>query len=187
MYQNNQSDRYGCCCPPCCEGPPGPAGPQGPKGEPGNQGPRGEQGEPGTVVLGYGSLRGSSIEVPGSAFGSVPFSTPGPLSMGVTVSRTGNELVVNESGIYQITISISAEATTYPDAEQPYLNAAVMVNGQPAFGDISTFFKIMNRGSSSYAVQAYLKAGDEVGVNIGTDFPALGYMNRSLTLVQLSM
>ncbi|KMZ53024.1 hypothetical protein [Dorea sp. D27] len=132
-------------------------------------------------------MRGSSIEVPGSAFGSVPFSTPGPLSRGVTVSRTGNELVVNESGIYQITISISAEATTYPDAEQPYLNAAAMVNGQPAFGDISTFFKIMNRGSSSYAVQAYLKAGDEVGVNIGTDFPALGYMNRSLTLVQLSM
>lgn len=125
--------------------------------------------------------------MPGTAYGSVPFSVPGPLSSTITVSGTGNELVVGESGIYQITISISAEATAYPDTEQPYLNANIMVNGQPIFGDISTFFKIMNRGSSTYIVQAYLRAGDEVGINIGTDFPALGYMNRSLTLVQLSM
>ena len=168
MNHNSRSDRCN-CCPPCCEGP------------------RGEQGEPGTVVLAYGSLRGSSIEVPGTAYGSVPFGVAGPLSSTITVSRTGNELVVGESGIYQITVSMSAEATAYPDAEQPYLNANIMVNGQPIFGDISTFFKIMNRGSSTYIVQAYLRAGDEVGVNIGTDYPALGYMNRSLTLVQLSM
>ena len=110
----------------------------------------------------------------------------GPLSDTVTVSLSGNELVVGESGIYQITISINAVATTDPDPDQPYLNAIITVNGGPIFGDTTTFFKIANRSSSSFVAQASLTAGDEVGVSISTDFPVLGYMNRSLTVVQLS-
>jgi hypothetical protein len=110
----------------------------------------------------------------------------GPSSDTITVSLSGNELVVGESGIYQITISINAEATTDPDPDQPYLNAFITVNGAPIFGDVTTFFKIANRSSSTFVVQATLTAGDEVGVSIGTSFPVLGYMNRSLTVVQLS-
>ena len=126
------------------------------------------------------------METPGATFVPVPFNVVGPLSTNITVSGSGNELVVGESGIYQITISINAEATTDPDPDQPYLNAIITVNGLPIFGDTSTFFKIPNRGSSTYVVQAALNAGDEVGVSISTDFPILGYMNRSLTIVQLS-
>ncbi len=136
--------------------------------------------------MAYGSLRGSSVETPGATFTPVPFNVVGPLSDTITVSLSGNELVVGESGIYQITVSINAEATTDPDPDQPYLNAIITVNGSPIFGDITTFFKISNRSSSTFVVQASLAAGDEVGASISTDFPVLGYMNRSLTIVQLS-
>lgn len=160
-----------CCCP---MGPPDPQGATGPTGTTGE------------VVLAYGSLRGSSVETPGATFEPVPFSIVEPLSSTITVSLSGNELVVGEDGIYQITISINAEATTDPDPDQPYLNAIITVNGTPIFGDITTFFKISNRSSSTFVVQAALTAGDEVGASISTDFPVLGYMNRSLTIVQLS-
>jgi len=99
---------------------------------------------------------------------------------------SGNELVVGESGIYQITISINAEATVNPEESQPYLNAIITVNGIPIYGDTTTFFKISNRSSSTFVVQAALTAGDEVGTSISTTFPILGYMNRSLTIIQLS-
>ena len=168
------------------QGEPGPQGPQGIQGPQGLRGPQGEPGLTRNVVLAYGSLRGISNEVPGNGFVSVPFSVPGPLSASVTVSQTGNELIVGASGIYQITISISAEATTEPDEEQPYLNAIITVNGQPIFLDPSTFFKIANRSSSTFVVQAYLSEGDEIGASISTTFPALGYMSRSLTIVQLN-
>lgn len=161
----------------------GPTGPIGPAGATGAEGPTGPTGE---VVLALGSLRGTSIEVPGATFTPVPFSVVGPLSGTVTVSLSGNELVVGESGVYQITISINAEATDSPDPDQPYLQAIITVNGTPIFGDTSTFFKISNRSSSTFVVQAALSAGDEVGVSISTDFPILGYMNRSLTVIQLS-
>jgi hypothetical protein len=138
--------------------------------------------------LAFGSLRGSSTETPGATFTPVPFNVVGPLSGTITVSLSGNELVVGESGIYQITISINAEATTDPDPDpdQPYLDAIITVNGTPIFGDTTTFFKISNRSTSTFVVQASLTAGDEVGVSISANFPALGYINRSLTIVQLS-
>ncbi len=164
----------------------GPEGPIGPTGLTGATGPEGPTGPTGEVVLAFGSLRGSSVETPGATFTPVPFSVVGPLSDTITVSLSGNELVVGESGIYQITISINAEATTDPDPDQPYLNAIITVNGTPIFGDTTTFFKISNRSSSTFVVQASLTAGDEVGASISTDFPVLGYMNRSLTIVQLS-
>lgn len=148
-----------------------PAGPTGPTGE---------------VVLAYGSLRGSNAQTATETLAPIPFTVAGPLSTTVTVSLSGNELVVGESGVYQITISVNAEATTDPDPNQPYLNAIITVNGVPIFGDPSTFFKISNRSSSTFVVQAALTAGDEVGASISTDFPALGYMNRSLTVIQLS-
>ncbi len=166
-------------------GPTGDTGPIGPTGDTGPIGPTGDTGPIGEVVLAYGSLRGNSSEVPGAAFTPVPFSIVGPLS-NITVSPSGNELVAGESGIYQITISINAEATVDPDPDQPYLNAIITVNGTPIFGDTTTFFKIPNRSSSTFVVQSALTAGDEVGVNISTDFPILGYMNRSLTIIQLS-
>ncbi|QQK76185.1 hypothetical protein HUG15_11865 [Salicibibacter cibarius] len=168
-------------------GPTGSTGPTGPTGDIGPTGPTGPTGATGEVVLAYGSLRGSSVETPGEDFEPVPFNIVGPLSDTITVSGTGNELVVGESGIYQITVSINAEATTDPDPDQPFLDAIITVNGTPIFGDTTTFFKIANRSSSTFVVQAALNAGDEVGVSIRTDFPdILGYMNRSLTIVQLS-
>ncbi len=93
---------------------------------------------------------------------------------------------MGEAGIYQITISINAEATTDPDPDQPYLNAIITVNGTPIFGDTTTFFNISNRSSSTFVVQASLSAGDEVGVSISSSFLTLGYVNRSLTIIQLS-
>ena len=161
----------------------GPTGPTGPTGAAGLEGPTGPTGE---VVLAFGSLRGNSVETPGATLTPVPFSVVGPLSDTVTVSVSGNELVAGESGIYQITISINAEATTDPDPDEPYLNAIITVNGTPIFGDTTTFFKISNRSSSTFVVQASLTAGDEVGASISTDFPVLGYINRSLTIIQLS-
>ncbi|ACL19067.1 Collagen triple helix repeat protein [Desulfitobacterium hafniense DCB-2] len=161
----------------------GETGATGATGETGETGPTGPTGE---VVLAFGSLRGSSAEAPGATFTPVPFSIVGPLSDTITVSLSGNELVVGESGIYQITISINAQATTDPDPDDPYLEAIITVNGSPIFGDTTTFFKIFNRSSSTFVVQASLTAGDEVGVSASTDFPILGYINRSLTVVQLS-
>lgn len=123
----------------------------------------------------------------GTTLTPVIFSIVGPLSDTVTVSGTGNALVVGESGIYQITVSINAEATTDPDPDQSYLNAIITVNGNPIFSDTTTFFKISNRSSSTFVVQAALTVGDEVGASISTDFPMiLGYMNRSLTIAQIS-
>ena len=174
------------------DGATGPTGPTGADGTDGATGPTGTDGgtgptgPTGTVVLAFGSLRGSSVETPDEIFTPVPFSVVGPLSDTITVSLSGNELVVGENGIYQITVSINAEATVDPDPDEPYLNAIITVNGVPIFGETTTFFKISNRSSSTFAVQAALTAGDEVGVNISTDFPVLGYMNRSLTIVQLS-
>lgn len=174
------------------QGPAGAIGPQGAQGEAGPAGPQGEagpagpQGPTGEVVLAYGSLRGSAVETPGEAFVPVVFNVVGPLSNTVAVSVTGNELVVGEDGVYQITISINAIATTDPDPDQPYLNAIITVNALPIFGDVTTFFKIQNRSSSTFVVQAALSAGDEVGVSISTTFPVMSYMNRSLTIVQLS-
>lgn len=124
--------------------------------------------------------------MPGATLTNVPFSVTGPLS-DITVSPTGNELVLGKSGIYQITISINAEATESPDADQPYLLAIITVNGIPIFGDTSTYFRIANRSSSTFIAQASLSAGDQVGVSISTEFPILGYMNRTLTVVQLSI
>ncbi|SHK91183.1 hypothetical protein SAMN02745123_03571, partial [Desulforamulus aeronauticus DSM 10349] len=167
-------------------GPTGPIGDTGPTGPIGPTGPTGATGPTGDVVLAFGSLRGASAELPGATFTPVPFSVVGPLS-NVTVSMSGNGLVVGESGIFQITISINAEATVDPDPDQPYLDAIITVNGLPIFGDTTTFFKIPNRSSSTFVVQASLTAGDEVGVDISTTFGGtLGYMNRSLTVVQLS-
>lgn len=132
---------FWCCC--CCvgltgpQGLIGPTGPTGVTGATGGTGPTGPQGLigptglNGEVVLAYGSLRGSTVETPGETFTPVPFSAVGPLSDTITVSLSGNELVVGESGIYQITISINAEATTDPDPDQPYLNAIITVNGTP--------------------------------------------------------
>ncbi|MBS7009665.1 hypothetical protein [Anaerostipes sp.] len=138
-------------------------------------------------VLGFGSLRGISIESPGAAPENIPFQLVGPLSDTVKVSQTGNELVAGESGIYQISLSISAEATAEPDTDQPYLTAIITVNGAPIFGDISTYLKVTNRSTSTFVVQASLSAGDAVGAEISSDFPALGYINRSLSIIQLSI
>ena len=124
--------------------------------------------------------------MPGSALTKVPFSVSGPL-LDITVSSTGSELVLGKSGIYQITVSINAEATENPDADQPYLLAIITVNGNPIFGDTSTYFRIANRSSSTFVAQASLLAGDQIGVSISTEFPILGYMNRTLTVVQLSV
>jgi len=125
--------------------------------------------------------------LPGATFTPVLFSVAGPLSNTISVSPTGNELVVGESGIYQITISINAEATVNPDPDQPYLTGIITVNGLPIFGDTTTFFNISNRSSSTFVAQASLMAGDAVGASISTDFVAiLGYANRTLTIVQLS-
>ncbi len=159
---------------------PGPAGATGPEG------PAGPPGSTGEVVLAYGSLRGVGEGTPGITFTPVIFSRSGSLSTAIAVSLSGNELVVGNDGIYQITVSINAEATNNPDSSQPYLVAIITVNGTPIFGDTTTFFNIANRSSASFIVQASLGAGDEVGVSISTEFPALKYMNRSLTVVQLS-
>jgi len=167
-------------------GPAGPAGAAGPAGPAGAAGPAGPVGPAGDVVLAFGSLRGAILELPGSTPTPVVFSVVGPLSDTVEVSSSGNELVVGVSGIYQITISINAEATTDPDPDQPYLTAIITVNGLPVFGDTTTFFNISNRDSSTFVAQAALTAGDAVGANISTAFPVLGYANRTLTIVQLS-
>ena len=93
-------------------GPTGPTGSTGATGATGVTGVTGATGVTGEVVLAFGSLRGSSVETPGATLTSVPFNVVGPLSDTITVSLSGNELVVGETGIYQITVSINAEATT---------------------------------------------------------------------------
>lgn len=157
--------------------------PAGAKGEQGIMGPTGPAGN---TVLAYGSLMGNSIELPGANSEAVPFDAVGPLSESITSSQTGNELIIGKNGIYQITVSITAEATVNPDTEQPYLDAFLMVNDAPLFGNTSSALRIANRSSSTYTVQSALAAGDKIGVSISTRSPTLGYMNRSLTVVQLS-
>ncbi|MFJ7738396.1 hypothetical protein ACIQ2D_18940 [Lysinibacillus sp. NPDC097287] len=137
-------------------------------------------------VLGYGSLIGDTIEQPTVIGPSVPFNEVGPLSKNISASASGNELVVNESGVYQITVSMSAEATAVPDPTQRFLTVSILVNGVPIFDDTLIAFNISNRSSSTFVVQARLNAGDSVGVRATTDTFPFGYISRSLTLVQLS-
>lgn len=173
-YNNYDFDQCYCRTPIIVKCPSGPTGPTG------NTGPTGMS------VVGYGSLRGANVEVPGVELTTVPFSIKGPLSDTITVSSTGNELVVGKDGVYQIITSINAEAAVDLDGDQPYLNAIITLNGNPIFGDTTTYFKIANRDCSTFVVQAALQAGDAIGIKISTNFPVLGYMNRSLSIVQLS-
>ncbi|WP_249645839.1 MULTISPECIES: hypothetical protein [unclassified Lysinibacillus] len=136
-------------------------------------------------VLGYGSLRGDTLDLLPPGVTPVTFHEVGPLS-NVTVSPSGNELVVQNNGVYQITISINAQATALPDPNQPYFTVNITVNGQPIFVDGIAFFNVLNRSSSTYIVQASLSAGDIVGVSAGSDSPITGYASRSLTVIQLS-
>lgn len=161
----------------------GATGPMGPQGLPGVQG---STGATGSVVLAYGSLSGLNNEIPNTVAAQMKFNKVGPLSDSITVSPSGNELIVGRDGIYQITISLSAEATVEADMDLPYLDAYITVNNQPVFGDISSFFKIPNRSSTTFTIQAALSAGDAVGVSVSSIFPSLGYMNRMLSIIQLS-
>ncbi|GEM_PF-1167703 len=136
-------------------------------------------------VLGYGSLRGDTLGFLTSEQTPVTFHVVGPLS-NVTVSPTGNELVVQNNGVYQITISINAQATTDADPDQPFFTVSITINGQPIFLDGIAVFNVVNRSSSSYVVQATLAAGDLVGASAASDSLIASYLNRSLTVVQLS-
>lgn len=70
----------------------GPTGTTGPGEAAGSTGATGPAGEP---VLAFGSLRGNSVEAPGTTFTPVPFSIVGP-SAGITVSLSGNGLVAGD-------------------------------------------------------------------------------------------
>ncbi|WP_341299378.1 hypothetical protein MHB44_12240 [Lysinibacillus sp. FSL H8-0500] len=140
---------------------------------------------PAADVLGFGSLRGETAEIVFPTATPVPFSVAGPLR-NVSVSGTGNELVVMESGVYQITVSLNAVATSEPDPTQSFFTASITVNGAPIFLQGLALFNVLNRSSSTYVVQAELAAGDQVGVSVSSNSPLAGYTNRSLTVVQLS-
>ncbi|MFB4212806.1 hypothetical protein ACE1TH_12925 [Shouchella sp. JSM 1781072] len=151
-----------------------------------NSGPPGPPGPPGpTEVKSFGSLRGSTIENPSEIESSVIFNEVGTVSGGITPSSSGNEFIVLESGVYQITLSISPELSLSPDPSEPYLSAVITINGGPAFGDATSAFYIKNRSSSSFIIQADLVEGDVIGANIATS-SILGYIGRSLTLLKVS-
>ncbi|MEE3806378.1 MULTISPECIES: hypothetical protein [Lysinibacillus] len=135
-------------------------------------------------VLGYGSLRGDTLDFLSPVSTPVTFEQVGPLS-NVTVSPSGNELVVQNNGVYQITISINAQATALPDPDQPYFTVSITVNGLPIFLEGIAIFNVLNRSSSSYIVQATLSAGDLVGVSASSDSLVAGYASRSLTVIQI--
>lgn len=136
-------------------------------------------------VLGYGSLRGDTLGLlsPGST--PVTFHEVGPLS-NISASPSGNELIVQSNGVYQITISVNAQATAEPEPSQPFFTVSITVNGQPIFLEGIAVFNVVNRGSSAYTVQASLMAGDIVGASAASDSPIASYANRSLTIIQLS-
>lgn len=136
-------------------------------------------------VLGYGSLRGDTLELLSPTSAPVIFHEVGPLS-NVTVSPTGNELVVQNNGVYQITISINSQATAAPDPNDPFFSVSITVNGDFIFEDGIAIFNVANRSSSTYVVQATLSAGDLVGVSASSESPITGYASRSLTIIQLS-
>ncbi|WPK11598.1 hypothetical protein R6U77_17155 [Lysinibacillus louembei] len=135
-------------------------------------------------TMAFGSLRSNTLEDTATVQTPVSFDVVGPLS-NVTVSPTGNELVVNESGVYQVTVSINAIAFAAPDPTDGYLSATITVNGMPIFTQGIAVFNITSRNSSAYIVQAALNAGDQVGVSAASEAFLFGYMNRSLTLLQL--
>ncbi|MFJ7696740.1 hypothetical protein [Lysinibacillus fusiformis] len=138
-------------------------------------------------VLGYGSLRSLILEsVVGPTPTPVSFDEVGPLSKNITVSSSGNELVVHESGIYQITISINSEASAAPDPTQPFFTVFITINGVPIYdGTGEAIFDVANRSSSAYIIQTPLNPGDVVGVSAAGN-PISGYGSRALTIVQLA-
>jgi len=140
---------------------------------------------PDRSVLAYGSLRGDTLGPLSPDPTPVTFQVVGPLS-NVTVSPSGNELVVQNDGVYQITISINAQATAAPDPDQPFFTVSITVNGQPIFLNGIAVFNVVNRSSSAYVVQATLAAGDLLGASAASDSFVASYANRSLTIVQLS-
>ncbi|MCT6923287.1 hypothetical protein [Metasolibacillus sp.] len=93
--------------------------------------------------------------------------------------------MINESGVYQVTVSINAIAFAAPDPTDGYLSATITVNGMPIFTQGIAVFNITSRNSSAYIVQAALNVGDQVGVSAASEAFLFGYMNRSLTLLQL--
>ncbi|WP_342503724.1 hypothetical protein [Lysinibacillus sp. FSL L8-0126] len=140
---------------------------------------------PNIGVLSYGSIRGDSLEIISPIAAPIPFQQVGPLS-NVTVSPSGNELVVQSNGVYQIAISINAQTTVEPDPLQSYFTVSITVNGQPIFLDGLAIFNVLNRSSSTYVVQASLSAGDLVGVSASSANPIANYANRFLSIIQLS-
>ncbi|GAK12201.1 hypothetical protein [Geomicrobium sp. JCM 19039] len=160
-----------------------PIGPTG-IGITGPTGPTGPTGGVAPTSLAFGSLRGDSIQNPIIIGDSVPFDVVGSLS-GIGVSPSGNELVIENDGLYQITISVSAEVSAEPDLSLPFLSGLITVNGSPIFGDVTSLFQVPTRSSTSFVVQADLSAGDIIGVSISSE-TILGYIGRSLTVVQIA-
>ncbi|HBT71157.1 MAG TPA: hypothetical protein DEB37_02445, partial [Lysinibacillus sp.] len=98
---------------------------------------------------------------------------------------SGNELVVQNHGVYQRSISRNPQPTALPDPDQPYFTVSITVNGLPIFLEGIAIFNVLNRSSSSYIVQATLSAGDLVGVSASSDSLVAGYASRSLTVIQI--
>ncbi|GLC88223.1 hypothetical protein [Lysinibacillus piscis] len=136
-------------------------------------------------TLGFGSLRGDTVGILTPTMTPIPFPIVGPLSK---VSAVGNELVVENAGVYQITVSINSQATTEPDPFQSFFTVSITVNGSPIFLQGLAVFNVINRSSSTFVVQAELAAGDSIGASASAALtsPLAGYANRSLTVVQLS-
>jgi len=97
-----------------------------------------------------------------------------------------NELIAQSNGVYQITISVNAQATAQPDPSLPFFTVSITVNGQPIFLEGIAVFNVVNRSSSAYTVQAPLMTGDIVEATAASYSPIASYANRSLTIIQLN-
>lgn len=185
-------EEYCCCCPNCCvkyiRGPQGVQGAQGIQGVPGADGEN--------VLSAYGGLYNTAIQP--LTFTAVNTYVPLTLNMIMPIKNvtvTGNTLVINEAGDYEINYNVLVSASAAVDmAVTVRSNGAVIpsTRGSQTLA-YSTETGLTHDGLFSGSAIVTLAAGDVIDIAIsvintlptGLDAVVNNYANSTLSIKRL--
>lgn len=185
-------EEYCCCCPNCCVKYI--RGPQGVQGAQGIQGETGADGE--NVLSAYGGLYNTAIQP--LTFTAVNTYIPLSLNMIMPIKNvtvTGNTLVINEAGDYEINYNVLVSASAAVDmAVTVRSNGAVIpsTRGSQTLA-YSTETGLTHDGLFSGSAIVTLAAGDVIDIAIsvintlptGLDAVVNNYANSTLSVKRL--
>lgn len=187
-----------CCCPNCCvryiRGPQGVQGAQGIQGVPGAQGEPGADGE--SVLSAYGGLYNTAVQP--LTFTAINTYVPLTLNMimpikNVTVS--GNTLVINEAGDYEINYNVLVSASASVDMAVTVRSNGTVIPSTRGSQTLtySAETGLTHDGLFSGSVIVTLSAGDVIDVAIsvintlptGLTAQVNNYANSTLSVKRL--